>query len=331
MMGEIKACKASWVGWGHEVGALTIDNGTLERSWGVEPGWIERRTGIVKRRYADPHQATSDLAESVGRQALTVSGIDPRALGMVFLATSTPDHPLPGTAPAVAERLGTTAPAVDLAAACSGFIYGLMLADHFVRATGRPVLLIGANVLSRRVNRMDPQTGGLFGDAAGAVVLAPSGPQAAGVEHVVAQSDGRYAKQLFIEAGGSRVPWQSASSPDDCLMQMPDGRLVFRLAVEAMVDQARCVLAATNTDPTEVDWLLPHQASRRIVNEVGTQLGVPAESRAWWLSEFGNSSAATLPVALSLGRADGRIRERQRLLLTAAGAGFCSGAAMLTT
>jgi 3-oxoacyl-[acyl-carrier-protein] synthase-3 len=216
---------------------------------------------------------------------------------------------------------------MDLMAACTGFVYGLMVADAWVRGTGQTVLLIGANVLSRRVNPSDLQTACLFGDAAGAVVLAPAAE--AGIVATVGQSAGEHAGELILPAGGSRRPWGPELAEAERYMSMRSGSRVFKLAVESMLEDCQQVLAKAGLSPTDIDWLVPHQASFRIVRELGERLGVAESRRAWWLGELGNSSAATIAVALSLGRERGLIVPGQRLLLTAAGAGFCSAAALL--
>lgn len=317
----------AWRGWGHALGRLSVPNSELERRFGLEAGWVERRTGFAARRYAAADQATSDLAVEAGRMALARGGVSAEELGLVLLATSTPDHLLPGAAPAVAARLGSVAPAMDLMAACSGFVYGLMVADAWVKGTGQAVLLIGANVLSRRVNPLDLQTACLFGDAAGAVVLAPSGT--AGILATAGRSAGEHAAELMIAAGGSRQPWGPEVSEGDRYMRMPSGGRVFKLAVESMEADCVQVLASAGLTVAEIDWMVPHQASFRIVRELGERLGVAESRRAWWLGELGNSSAATVPVAMSLGREAGLLESGQRLLLSAAGAGFCSAAAVV--
>ena len=324
--------RSCWIGWGHSYGQQMVHNAELEQRWGKTSGWIEQRTGFTARRYAASHQATSDLAVEAGQGALDNSGLIPEEVGLVLLATSTPDHLLPGTAPLVASKLGITAPAMDLMGACTGFLYALIMADHFIRSSGKAVLLIGANVLSRRVNPMDIGTAALFGDAAGAIVLAPGSDAGVveGIEGTTGKSAGEYWRELYIPAGGSRMPWQADLELNAGFMQMESGQTVFKLAAEAMVDACRTLMSDTGRCVVDIDWLLAHQASQRIVREVGKRLEVPLEKQAWWLGEYGNSSAATIPLALSLGREHGWIRPGQRVLLTAAGAGFCSAAAMLS-
>ncbi len=322
-----KQAATGWLGWGHAVGHDTLSNEELEQRFGLTPGWIEQRTGFRSRRYASLQQATSDLAIEAARQALAGSGVSIGDISLVLLATSTPDHLLPGTAPMLAARLGSSAPAFDLMAACSGFVYGLLTADHWVRSSGRPVLLIGANVLSRRVNPDDLQTSILFGDAAGAIVLGPT--SGSGIMAVTGHSDGEHMGQLMIPAGGSRLPWHPEILAADRYMQMPSGQAVFKLAVEAMLADCEVALREARIGPDDIDWLVAHQASRRIVAELGKRLAISPERVAWWLAELGNSSAATIPVALSLGRQEGLIRPGQTLLLAAAGAGFCSAASVI--
>lgn len=368
--------KTIWLGSGHAFGDLVVTNEELEQRFGLASGWIEQRTGFRARRYASPAQATSDLATAAATQAIERSGCSVDDIGFILLATSTPDHLLPGTAPLVASLLGSSAPAFDLMAACTGFVYGLMTADHLVRSSGRHVLLIGANILSRRVNPNDQSTAILFGDAAGAVVLGPSVKDGdmhetttrestdSGFEPIAGQprresdasqrtfstpsrpagsrpfntrgvlattghSAGEHATQLFIPAGGSRQPWHPDLPDSERFMQMPSGQSVFKLAVKSMLADCNSVLDEANIEPNEVDWLIAHQASQRIVSELGRRLTVPEERVAWWLAEYGNSSSATIPVALSLGRERGLIRPGQTLLLAAAGAGFCSAASVL--
>lgn len=316
-----------WLGWGHAFGELTLSNDELEQRFELSPGWIEQRTGFRARRYASNRQAVSDLAIDAAKLALQRSGVSIRDIGFVLLATSTPDHLLPGTAPMVAARLGSSAPAFDLMAACSGFAYGWMTADHLVKGSGQPVLLIGANVLSRRVNPQNLQTAILFGDAAGAVVLGPT--SAAGIVAAIGHSAGEHASQLIIPAGGSRQPWHPDILAADRFMQMPSGQFVFKLAIQAMLADCDAVLKQAEVTSSEIDWLIAHQASYRIVAELGKRLEIPAERVAWWLADYGNSSAATIPVALSLGREQGLIRPGQTILLAAAGAGFCSAASVL--
>ncbi|GEM_PF-549159 len=329
-------------GIGHYVPNLVHSNQQAETELNLQTGWIEQRTGFSARRYCRADQACTDLAIEAGKNALANSGIHCSEIGTVLLATSTPDHPLPGSAPRIAAQLGITAPAMDLMAACTGFLYGLILANSLVSTLGRPVLLIASNVLSRRVNRKDPQTIGLFGDGAGALVLSPNATpknnfeaKRSGVGHsgVLAsdwQSDGKNWQQLLIPAGGSRRTLSPDAWAEDAMyMKMESGRAVFKLAVESMQACSQKVLSETGTSSDDIDWLIPHQASHRIVLELGRRLSIAADRQAWWLGSLGNSSAATIPIALSLGIASQKIIRGHRLLLAAAGAGMCSSAVLI--
>lgn len=321
------------IGTGHCYPSVESVNSEIESRLALEEGWIQRRTGFRARRYCDPKQATSDLAKVAAAAALENAGVDGREIGMLLLATSTPDYLLPGTAPALAAELGITGPAMDLMAACTGFLHALGLADAWATATGQRCLVVAANVLSRRVNPADSQTIGLFGDGAGAVVVSPQ-PEGAGtlieIHSVVGGNQGQHWKQLYIPVGGSRLPMNSGNVDSvDRFMQMESGRAVFKLAVESMQSLCSRLLENDSISPDQIDWLIPHQASLRIVLELGKRLGISKERIAWWLDELGNSSAATIPLAISLGFQKHRFKVGDQVLLAAAGSGMSSGAALL--
>ncbi|HEY8347652.1 MAG TPA: beta-ketoacyl-ACP synthase III [Symbiobacteriaceae bacterium] len=296
---------------------------------GVDEDWILERTGIRERRLAGEDEATSDLAVAAGAGALAAAGLGPDRIDLLILATSTPDHLLPPTAPMVAHRLGLRVPAFDLAAACSGFLYGLALADRWLRAGGQGVLLIGANVLSRRVNWEDRNTAILFGDGAGAVALvADQGP--AGVLATHLDANGALWDKILVPAGGSRQPiTPECLAARQHLMQMPRGKDLFRHAVTHMAAAARTALAAADLSPAEVDWFIPHQAGIRLMGQVGRELGIPPERTVVNVDRYGNTSAASIPMALHEAVADGRIQRGHRLLLAAVGGGLTAGAAVI--
>lgn len=330
---ESEIRKSYLVGFGHCVPNHCHRNPAVESALDLEPGWIERRTGFRQRRYCEEGQATGDLALEAARKALDQAGLPARQIGLVLLATSTPDHPLPGTAPQVAASLGIAAPAMDLMAACTGFLHGLELADAWVRSSGRPALLIAANKLSHRVNPEDPQTIGLFADAGAAVVLSgqPTPQNCWCIDDHCGGNQGQSWDQLYIPAGGSRWPLsaESIDSPQR-FMKMESGRVVFKLAVESMQDHCQQLLQRSQLTAPDVRWLIPHQASHRIVAELGRRLKLQDNQIAWWLSEFGNSSAATIPLAMSLGIQQKKFSPNDRVLLAAAGAGMCSAASLMT-
>lgn len=319
---------------GHYAPGRRVTNAEIEARLGVEAGWTERRTGIRERRFAAPDEALSDLAVKAGEMALDMAraraGIDRGAIGLLALATSTPDHPLPPTAPLVAHRLGMTgAGAIDMAGACGGFLYALTFADGFVRQQRSPALVVAANILSRRLNLDDPVSAVLFGDGAGAVLLAPSERETAGVRGVHLASDGTAYDLIQIPAGGSRTPFTAGLAPDATLMHIRDGRAVFSRAVKIMTAAAEAALARAGLSIGEIDHFVPHQANARIIGAAQRQLGVPDEKMLSSVALYANSSAATIPLTLSLASQERPFKNGERLLMSAAGAGLTGGAVVL--
>lgn len=315
---------------GHYAPERRVTNAEIEARLGVEPGWSERRTGIRERRFAAPDEALSDLAVAAGEMALAQSGIARGSLGLVVLATSTPDHLLPPTGPLVAYRLGARdAGAIDMAGACGGFLYALTFADGFVRQHRKPALVIAANILSRRLNLDDPKSALLFGDGAGAVLLAPSDRVSAGVRGVHLASDGSAYDLIQIPAGGSRTPFSPALDPAALLMQIRDGKAVFTRAVKLMADAAQKALAAAGLSLDDIDYFVPHQANGRIIGATQKQLGIPDAKMLSSVGLYANSSAATIPLTLSLAHAEKPFQPGTRMLLCAAGAGLTGGAVVL--
>lgn len=308
-----------------------VGNTEIEAAFDLEEGWIYRRTGIRKRPVVGPDEATSDLSVRAGRTALEAAGKAPSDVGVLLLATSTPDHLLPPSAPQVAHRLGMNgAGAVDVTGACAGFLYALTMADAFVRVQQQPVLVIGANVLSYRVNPDDLATAALFSDGAGAAVIVPTDTET-GLDGHYLGSDGSDYERIRIPAGGSREPMTAAAVHNGRhLMQMKRGSAVFRSAVEAMARAGRRALDEAGLGADDVDWWIPHQANQRITDEAGRALNIPTERTVSIIEDYGNSSAATIPLALSMAVRDGRIQPGDRLLFTAVGAGMIEAGAVLT-
>jgi len=299
-------------------------NDAVESRLGLESGWIERRTGILGRPMAPPTDATSDLAVRAGSLALERTGLDKNDFGLLLLATSTPDHLLPPTAPLVAYRLGLGgAGAVDLAGACAGFLYAIILADAYGQSMRKPVLVVAANILTRRVNTMDPSTVALFSDGAGAVVLSPSDPTQFLGSYL--GSDGSAYDVIGIPAGGTREPLTEAALVEGRhLMTMRHGSSLFKEAVHAMALAGNEALKQSGLDASAVDWWIPHQANSRIIRDTGKLLGIPPVRTINVVEKYGNSSAATIPIALAYGIESGRIHPGNTLLFTAAGAGMVS-------
>jgi 3-oxoacyl-[acyl-carrier-protein] synthase III len=317
------------IGLGHYAPERRVTSAELEARLALEPGWIERRTGIVARRYAADGEALTDMAVKAGAMALDAPGIDKSAVALVLLATSTPDHLLPPSAPLLAQRLGLTgAGGIDLAGACAGFLYALVLADGFVRTQGAPILIVAANILSRRINPAERASSVLFADAAGAVVLAPSTRAGTGLLGAKVAADGSGYDLIKIAAGGSRRPFAPHTSLEDTLMTIHDGKAVFAKAVEMMVATSREALVQAELGIADIDLFVPHQANVRIMAAVGHQLAVPEAKMVSTIAEFANSSAATIPFSLSLAANEGRLTPGAKVLMCAAGAGL-TGAAVV--
>lgn len=318
-------------GLGHHLPARRVPNAEIETDLGLEPGWIEGRTGIRARYWAAPEDRLSNMAAQAGGMALAGmaggAGLARGDVGLLLLATSTPDHLLPPSAPLVAHRLGLTgAGAVDLAGACGGFIYAMTMAEGFVRQHGRPALVIAANILSRRINPQERASAVLFADAAGAVLLVPSGDAEQGILGCSLASDGSGYDLIAIPAGGSNQPFAEGTDIALTRMTITDGREVFLRAVAMMSDCARAALADAGLRAAEITRFVPHQANARIFDAVGRGLGIEGARIVRTIAEYGNSSAATIPLSLSLAHRDRPLVPGERLLLAAAGAGMCGGA-----
>lgn len=309
------------LGTGAEIPEKVVPNAEVESRLGLEPGWIEQRTGILQRPTAAPSEALSDYAVRAGACAIRNAGMDPRDIGLLLLATSTPDHLLPPSAPLVAYRLGLTqAGAIDLTGACAGFLYGLALASPH----RKPALVIGANLLTRRVNERDPATVALFSDGAGAVVIGPAEPSHLLGVHL--GSDGSRYDAIGIPAGGTREPLTpEAVAEGRHLMTIRRGPGLFKEAVNSMADAGQRALEAARMTADQIDWWIPHQANIRITREAGRILGIPPDRTISVIDRYGNSSAATIPTALADAVSHGQVRRGHVLLLTAVGAGMISG------
>jgi 3-oxoacyl-[acyl-carrier-protein] synthase III len=318
---------AALLGLGTAVPAREVANAEVTRHLDTTDGWVRERTGIASRRWADPDVSTGDLAVEAGGRALKAAGHPP--VDTVLVATTTPDHVIPSTAPTVAARLGLghTA-ALDLNAACSGFVYGLAVAAGLIASgSAEGVLLIGADTMTRVVDPDDRDTAVLFGDGAGAVVLGPCTPGETGaLGPFDLGSDGDAAGILQVDAGGSRRPTAAATvAAGDHHLRM-DGREVYRRAVLGMTRSCEQVLARAGVTCAEVDHLVGHQANARILDAVASRLGIAADRCVVNIDRYGNTSAASIPLAL----ADAGARTGDLLLLTAFGAGLTWGSTLLT-
>lgn len=317
-------------GLGHAVPARRVENVEIETQLGLEAGWIERRTGIRMRYWAEEGDSLTALAARAGAAALDDAGIKREDIGLTLLATSTPDHLLPPSAPLLAHRLGLSGSgAIDLAGACSGFLYALTLADGFVQTQARPVLVVAANILSRRINPAERASAVLFADAAGAVVVAPSDDPAKGLLGADLASDGSRYDLISIAAGGSNRPFAPGIAAEEFLMVMRDGREMFSQAIQMMTGCANRALAHAGLRAKDIDRFVPHQANARIFDAVCENLQIEPERTVRTIEQYGNSSAATIPLSLSVAHGEHPFAAGERLLLTAAGAGLTGGACVI--
>lgn len=315
------------IGLGHYAPERVVTNAEIEARLGLASGWIEQRTGIRARRYAEPGVTLTDLAARAGEMALRASGLARERVALTLLATSTPDHLLPPSAPLLAHKLGlTNSGGIDLAGACAGFLYALALAEGFVRTQRTYVLVVAANILSRRINPTDRGSAILFADAAGAVLLGPAERADAGMRSVELKSSGADYGLIHIPAGGSARPFDESVANVDTKMVMADGRAVFVKACDMMVDTSRTALAVARFGPGDVGHFLPHQANQRMIDVVCSKTGIPAERTLSTIADYGNSSAATIPFTLSYCADERAYKSGDVLLMTAAGAGLTGGA-----
>jgi 3-oxoacyl-[acyl-carrier-protein] synthase-3 len=274
-----------------------------------------------------PGETTASLAVAAGNAAIKSAGITPGDLSMVIVATCTPEQPIPETSSFVAEGLGVRCGAFDVGAACAGFSYGLVVANGLLLGSGGtlgPVLVIGAETLSRIVDPTDRSMVILFGDAAGAVVLAPSagGPYGPGLLSWAMGSDGSLTHLIEVRAGGSRLPTSPETIADGAHWMTMEGQEVFRRAVRVVVESGQTAMARAGVTSNDIDWFVPHQANARIVSAAATRLGLPEERCVVNIDRYGNTSAASIPVALAEAADDGRIKEGDLVLTSGFGAGM---------
>ena len=312
------------VGTGSYLPPRILHNEEFAKRLDTTDAWIRERTGIVERRIADESQASSDLALEASRAALAAAQITPADLDLIIVATSTPDYIFPSTACLLQAKLGARdCPAFDVQAVCSGFVYALATADLFIRGGGcRRALVLGTEVFSRILDWNDRGTCVLFGDGAGAVVLAAD--SSPGIHCSALHADGRYAGILSVpgNVSGGRILGSA-------YLQM-QGNQVFKFAVKVLDDVAREVLACAGMQVTDIDWLIPHQANVRILDATARKLGLPRERLAVTVDRHGNTSAASIPLALDEYVRAGRIRHGQKILMEGVGGGFTWGAVLAT-
>lgn len=318
-------------GTGSYAPAKVLTNHDLSKTLETSDEWIVSRTGIRERHIAGRHEDASDMAAEAGRAALAAAGISASDLDAIIVATMTGDLPFPSTACLVQHKLGAPkCTAFDIAAACSGFVYGLEVASSLIRAgVHRHVLLIGAEKLSSILNWSDRTTCVLFGDGAGAVVLSRDHGSAHSVIGIRTGADGEDAALLYQHAGGSRHPATADTVAHGQHYLRMNGREVFKHAVLVMEKAATDLLREHGFTAADVDCVIPHQANRRIIETMAERLEVPLERFFINLDRYGNTSAASIPIALDEAARAGRLRPGGLILLVAFGAGLTWGAALL--
>ncbi len=315
-------------GWGMAVPERRVTNDDLARLVDTSDAWITERTGIKERRWAGPGESTATLAIEAGAAAIKKADLCPSDIGCCIVATFTSEQPLPPTGAFVQDGLGLRCGAFDLDAACSGFVYGLVVGASMVAAGGfGPVLVIGTETLSRVTDMEDRSTCVLFGDGAGAVVLVPSAePNLLSWD---LNCDGSTAHLLAIRSGGSRLPItvESITAGDHWLKM--EGKEVYRRAVRAIVESAETAIASAGVDVSDIALFVPHQANLRIIEAASSRLGFPPERVFVNIDRYGNTSAASVPIALAEAADEGRLRDGDLVLMTGFGAGMSWASAVL--
>lgn len=311
------------IGIGSYVPEKVLTNKDLEKIVDTTDEWIVGRTGIKERRVADPSMATSDLATFAAQKALADAGVTADEIDLIIVATATPDMFFPSVACLVQANIkATKAAAFDLTAGCSGFVYGMVTGAQFIK-TGlyKKVLVIGAETLTRIADFTDRNTCVLFGDAAGAAVLAETTP-GCGILAVDLGADGTGGDLLKLPAGGSRLPTSEQTVKDRLHYLQMNGNEVFKFAVKVMGESAVKSLASAGIEPQDVDLLIPHQANNRIIQAAAKRLKLPLDKVVVNVDRFGNTSAASIPNALDEAVKDGRVKKGSTLVLVGFGAGL---------
>jgi 3-oxoacyl-[acyl-carrier-protein] synthase III len=326
------------VGTGGYTPDKILTNSDLEKLIETSDEWITERTGIRARRIARQDETTSDMAAEAAKRALQMAGIKAEDLSMIIVGTISGDTPMPACAVHVQQKIGArNIPAFDISAACAGFLFGMSIADQYLRAnvTGMEyILVVGVELLSRVLNWNDRTTCVLFGDGAGAAIIArrpadPADPKPRGILGTRIFTDGSLAEALTIPAGGSReavTPEGLANARNKVHMQ---GQEIFKVAVKNLTGATKAVLDDAGLGPSDIDWVVAHQANIRILAQVASRVDVPLERFVLNIERFGNTSSASIPIALDEAIRDGRIKEGHTLAMCALGAGISWGGAVV--
>ena len=317
---------SSITGTGGYLPERIMDNAELEQMVDTSDEWIKSRTGVVKRHIAAEDEMTCDLAEHAARMAMEAASVSADDVDLIIVATTTPDLVFPSTACLLQERLGVRGSAAfDIQAVCTGFIYALSVADKFIKTgAANKALVVGAETLSRIIDWTDRDTCVLFGDGAGAVILEAS--ETPGIVSTFLHADGQHKDLLKVPVGISTN--YAAVQEGSAYMQM-QGNEVFKVAVNTLGRIVDETLAANNLEKKDIDWLVPHQANTRIISATAKKLDMPLDKVIVTIDQHGNTSAASVPLALDVAVRDGRIRRGDKLLLEAFGGGFTWGSALV--
>ncbi|HMO81971.1 MAG TPA: beta-ketoacyl-ACP synthase III [Pyrinomonadaceae bacterium] len=321
---------AGIIGMGHSYPEGILTNADLEKIVDTSDEWITTRTGIKQRHKAADNEYTSQFGTAAASQALERAGLEPADIDLIVCATTTPDQIMPSTGALIQARLGAVnAAGMDVFAACSGFLYGLTMVESMIR-TGqiRYALVIGAEVLTKYVDYTDRSTCVIFGDGAGAAVLGPV-DQGKGILATKIRSDGRYEEQLYAPGGGTKLGTTHETIDKGLHFFKMKGNELFKVAVRSMADISAEMLAKAGYTVDDVDLVIPHQANQRITDAVASRLGVPEEKVYSNIAEHGNTSSASIPIAIDECIQSGRIREGSLVLLTAFGGGVTWGGTLV--
>lgn len=325
------------LGMGHYLPPTIRTNADLEKMVDTSDAWIVERTGIRQRHIADEAMASSDMATAAAKNALEQAELTAADIDMIIVATITPDMPMPATAVFVQKKLGAgNCPAFDLSAACAGFVFGLSIADQFIRSGAlRNVLVIGVEMLSKVVDWTDRTTCVLFGDGAGAVVLGPAGGamaqgRARGVLSTKLKTDGALAPSLNIPGGGSAQPQSLAVLEQRQHKIHMRGQDIFKVAVKSLQSSSQAALDDLGMTGADLEWICPHQANLRIIDLAVAKLGVAREKMLSNIDRVGNTSSASIPILLDESVRSGKVRPGDRVLMCALGAGVSWGSAVVT-
>lgn len=319
---------AGIVGWGTAVPDGRVTNADLEARLDTSDEWIVERTGIRERRVAGPNESTATLATEAATQAIKRAGLVPADIDLMIIATVTPEQPIPHTGAFVGDTLGLQCGSFDMNAACAGFVYELVVGTSMLGMGYDHVLLVGAETLSRIIDPEDRTTTVLFGDGAGAAVLAPM-RETPGVLAWDLGCDGSAAGLLEVPAGGSRLPTSAATVENREHYLKMAGQEVFRRAVRAVVESATLTLERAGIGAADVAWFVPHQANGRIIEAAANRLGFEPERTLINIDRYGNTSSASIPLALFEAVDDGRVRDGDLVLCSGFGAGMTWASALL--